>query len=211
VEDWLELREYQSLYGLRLYEYVSSHQHHETKEAATPAIGIEELRTILGVPTDAYRGPQKEGQPPSTVGAFWQKSIHPAVKEIKRINGMDIELKRAGRGATGVYWFEVTNAHELRDRSKQMLLTDTLPPVTKRKSVVQQSATADLAERCERVLESMSRAARDKVRESLRALNLPDQISEESDDTTVKVFASGLRRLGIEIPAPETLASAAGG
>jgi hypothetical protein len=52
----------------------------------------------------------------------------------------------------------------------------------------------------------MTRAERDKIRENLRALNLPDQISDESDDTTVKVFASGLRRLGIEIPAPETSA-----
>jgi hypothetical protein len=206
VEDWLELREYQSMYGLRIYEYVSSHQHHETKEASTPPISIEELRTILGVPDDAYRGTHKEGQPPTTVGAFWQKCIHPAIKEIKRINGMDIQLKRTGRGVTGVYWFEVVNAQENREYSKQMMLSDTLPPVSKRKVLVQQSATADLAERCERVLESMTRAERDKIRENLRALNLPDQISDESDDTTVKVFASGLRRLGIEIPAPETSA-----
>lgn len=218
-ETWLEIHRFKSLYSLRIYEYVRSHQHNETGKAKTPAIPVEALREILGVDDAAYRlPPLKPGGKRRNHGGLWDYCIRGALKEVEMateetiptatsrrhtLPGMKIECFRSGRGENTLCWFEITNAEELLKRDQQLELTENVPVVKRRVGplpVASDDPLPELAARCIKAVKGLPKEARDNLVSQLGGRNLPAKVTATTPGLIVKAYAGALKGLGIELP-----------
>ena len=142
---------------------------------------LAELREVLGVPADAYRG---HGQ----TGALLHFCVRRPLREVLELTGLNVVFVRRGRGENARYWFKI----EGDALPRQTVLPETIARQVRRETPVDSD---DLRQRVEQAMEKLDRGRKDEILDTMQAAGFNGEIP--SDSLELRAYAGRLRGLGV--------------
>lgn len=177
---WALISGFSSQYALRIWELAMA-SHYAGRTTETRLMTLAELREVLGVPADAYRG---HGQ----TGALLHFCVRRPLREVLELTGLNVEFVRRGRGENARYWFKI----EGDVMPRQAVLPETIARQVRKEAP---GDSEDLRHRVEQALENLAPPRRAEIMDTMQAAGFNGDIP--ADALELRAYAGRLRGLGV--------------